>query len=648
MPARGILRIKILGDAKGVDSAVGIAVDKLKAGALAMGAVFVAGLSKAFDVEAATDKMSASLGLTAKESERLGGVAGRLYSQAYGESMADVTGAVESVVGSIRGMRNANASVVEDMTAKVMNLATAFEMEVGRSAQVAGQMITSGMARDGVHALDLLTVALQKVPKAVREDLVDAIDEYSPFMKTVGLTGERAMGLLVKAAEKGMYGIDKTGDAIKEFTIRATDMSAASKVGFDIIGLSQEKMTAKILAGGDTAAGAFDKIVKGLLGIKDPVKQSQAALALFGTPLEDLSTSEIPKFLSSLLNTESGMGKVAGAADKMGDTLNTNAKTNLTTFWRTMEMAFVNVVGGKVIPVLTALFGWLANMIGPALQALGSFISTFVIPPLSALAGFVQDNSTAFGFLGSMLVSGMAAYGAYRGILLLVTAAMRVWKAVTVGQTVAQWALNIAMRANPIGLVITAVGALVGAIIWLWNKSAKFRGFFIGVWKAIRPFVASVGEVIGWVIGLIGEAIGAANALYDAAARALGKIETGFQKGTGIPRMRATGGDVMQNVAYTVGERGRELFVPNTDGMIIPHLETEQMIAASSRTAGATAAVAAHAARSSSTGGGVTVVHNHFPNYVGSKDDIVRAVRTGVRRAGRGSAERYLRPAGVT
>lgn len=37
--------------------------------------------------------------------------------------------------------------------------------------------------------------------------------------------------------------------------------------------------------------------------------------------------------------------------------------------------------------------------------------------------------------------------------------------------TAAQWALNVAMTANPIGIVIVAIGALVGAFIVLWNKS---------------------------------------------------------------------------------------------------------------------------------------------------------------------------------
>lgn len=49
-----------------------------------------------------------------------------------------------------------------------------------------------------------------------------------------------------------------------------------------------------------------------------------------------------------------------------------------------------------------------------------------------------------------------------------------------------QWLLNVAMDANPIGLVILAVAALVAGIWWLWNHSAAFRDFWIGAWHLIQ------------------------------------------------------------------------------------------------------------------------------------------------------------------
>ncbi|MER7002203.1 hypothetical protein ABT297_04030 [Dactylosporangium sp. NPDC000555] len=52
--------------------------------------------------------------------------------------------------------------------------------------------------------------------------------------------------------------------------------------------------------------------------------------------------------------------------------------------------------------------------------------------------------------------------------------------------TAAQWALNVAMSANPIGLIIIAVVALVAGFLYLWNHSEAFRNFWIGTWEMIK------------------------------------------------------------------------------------------------------------------------------------------------------------------
>jgi phage-related protein len=70
-------------------------------------------------------------------------------------------------------------------------------------------------------------------------------------------------------------------------------------------------------------------------------------------------------------------------------------------------------------------------------------------------------------------------------------AAIVVMKAITA----AQWLWNAAMSANPIGIIILAVAALVAAFIWLWNNVEGFRNFFIGIWAGIQ---AAVGAVVTW------------------------------------------------------------------------------------------------------------------------------------------------------
>lgn len=406
---------------------------------VAAGAAIMQGVMQGLDSEVATDKLAASLGATGPEAEVLGKQAGDLYKKGLGDSMETVSQALGAVKSSFGELGD---EAIEPLTEQVLNMSKAFEIDTTRAAQVASQAVTSGLAKDATQAVDLLTATMQKVPAGVREDILDAVDEYGPFMSSVGITGERAFSMLAKSAEKGMYGIDKTGDAIKEFGIRATDMSAASKAGYDLLGMSQKKMTAELLKGGDAGAEAFDQIIDGLLGMKDPVKQSQAALALFGTPLEDLGVTEIPKFLGGLDNMKGTLGEVGGATDRLGDTLNDNAATKLEAFKRQAQAALVEQLA-KALPAIEAVFGWMQRN-----------------------GDVVQVVAVALGALAVAL--GIA--------------------------TVAQWAMNSALLANPLTWIIVGIVAVVAAIVLLATKTR----FFQTIWEAVWGFLKAVGS---WFAG---------------------------------------------------------------------------------------------------------------------------------------------------
>jgi len=81
-----------------------------------------------------------------------------------------------------------------------------------------------------------------------------------------------------------------------------------------------------------------------------------------------------------------------------------------------------------------------------------------------------------------------------------------------------QWLLNAALRANPIGIIITAITALVGALVWfftqtelgqaIWGEFTRFlgeawtniMGFFTAAWEnVIQPVFQAIGEIAVWV-----------------------------------------------------------------------------------------------------------------------------------------------------
>lgn len=440
---------------QGMSAGLGLAATAVAAG---VGIALAKGLENAIELDGVEATLSAQLGLTADESARLGAVAGSLYADAYGESVTEVSAAVETVVSSIRGMREASDAEVEAMTAKVLNISTAFEIDAGRIAQVTGQLLTTGLASSAEEGADLVAAAMQRVPKNVREDILDAADEYGPFFAQLGYDGEQAFGALVASAEQGMYGIDKTGDALKELTIRATDMSTASVEAYEAAGLNAEEMANKILAGGDSAREGTKQIVDGLLGIDDPAARANAAIALFGTPLEDLGVDKIPGFLQSVSDLGAGLGDVTGTADAMGEALGGTVASR----WEGMSRQFdalLGQVGGALLPILEQLLGWVED--NPE--------------AMTAMAIAVGVAAVAFGVLAAAL-----------------------------------WVASLTPITLIIGAIVLGIAALVAAVVWLvtsWDE----------IWPAIEQgwsdfvgwITAGIDGFVGWWNGVWG-GIGAA------------------------------------------------------------------------------------------------------------------------------------------
>lgn len=460
-------------------TALGSMVAKLAAAAGAV-ALLTASFSAALGIESVTDRLDAVLDATPAQSAVYGEAAGSLYADAYGESMADVGNAIDSVVSSIDGMRDASADAIEDTTGKAIALSDAFGIDVTESARNAGILIKTGLAADATEAFDLMTASLQQVPQAMRGEVVDATQEYSDSLAQLGLTGEEAMGLLVSATENGQYGVDKMGDALKELTIRSTDMSTASVEAYEAAGLSAEDMSARFLAGGDTARGALADLVAGLQDIPDPADQANAAIALFGTPLEDLGTSDIPTFLGQLGTMDGALGNVAGSAGELGDTLYGNTSTSL----ESLKRGFMTVLTDGIEPFLEPaadLLEWVQAVL-PEAQAFATELGGNVVTALKDTSTWVQSNSEWLGPLAAAL--GTA------------TAAVLVYSAATKAAAAIQTAFTLVMNANPIMLIVTAIAALVAGLVYFFTQTETGQR----LWET---FTTAIADGWNWLVGAV-------------------------------------------------------------------------------------------------------------------------------------------------
>lgn len=498
------------GKVDGFGGKMGGLVGKLGLAGAAMSGVTLAikGISDAMSNEVVNDRLAASLGSTPKMAEKMGKISSRLYAGAWGESMDEVAHAVEAAATSFDGL---SAGGLQKASRQALDYSKIFEVDLPKATMVAGQAVKTGLAKNATEAFDLMTAASQRVPAALREDVLDAGNEYGQFFASLGFSGEQAFGMLAKGAEKGTYGIDKMGDAIKEFTIRATDGSKASTTAYTRIGLDAQEMSNKIVKGGKGAASATADIVNGLLKIKDPSEQAQQAIALFGTPLEDLNVKDIPDFLRSMQSGAEGMDKFKGSIDRAGETLNDNAATKIEGFKRKMQTTFVDFIGGKVLPAAEKFGGQLRDKLGPTIERVGDWFRSDMMPPLrefaetyapkardvvNAMKGAFQDAEPFLRLMGKVLTNVVVP-----GLKKLVE--------------IAGPALVTQIKA--IGKGFEALGK---AGTWLWNKALQpaFKFIIRGV-ADILDMWSSMLSVLGKVPGF-GWAKDAATAMGNAAEKA--------------------------------------------------------------------------------------------------------------------------------
>jgi phage-related protein len=183
-------------------------------------------------------------------------------------------------------------------------------------------------------------------------------------------------------------------------------------------------------------------------------------------------------------------------SDAQGDFARTSQST--ANVAKTLEANAENLraqIGEKLAPAFTA-----------ARKTANAFLAGFAaqidptIARFRALVGWVKENQAWIGPLTSAVAGAAAAYALYRGALLAGQVA-------TMAVTAAQWALNAAMTANPIGLIVLAIAALVGALVYLYQNNETVRRVIDAVWAGIKT---AIGATVGWITGTAWPALQAA------------------------------------------------------------------------------------------------------------------------------------------
>lgn len=489
--------------AEGGGSALGGLGDKVKdlvgnfkvaaLGAAGLGAAITAGIASNMDTEVINDKLAASLGAGPAEAAHYGKVTADIYRANFGDSMEQVSDSVGIVASSFKNLAESGKGSLTGVTETALNFSKTFGTEVEESVQTVSTLMSTGLVKDANQGFDLMTTAFQKVPAAMRGELPEILHEYGTNFQALGFSGEQAFSMLVTAAGKGKFALDKTGDALKEFTIRGSDMSKASTDAYKAIGLDAEEMSRKVASGGPAAQEALQATAKGLLGIQDPATRANTAIALFGTPLEDLSVDQIPAFLEGLTGGQNNMAGFAGSAERMGNTLNDNTTAKVEAFKRSLQGGLNDAIGQGVTGLMN-LTGWVKDN-GVAVGITAGILGVVLAPALiTAAVGWTQTGIAATRSAAAQLAASYRTVGGW----IAMSASAVANAATTSGAWIASGARAagawIALKAQAVGsFIATAAGATANAAVTTgaWVASGARSA---GAWAAMK--VAAVGSFI--------------------------------------------------------------------------------------------------------------------------------------------------------
>jgi len=446
---------------------------------------------------------------------------------------------------------------------------------IGFGALTAGAVLFAKQsidaAKDQVRIEKLLETTMKRTSNASKEQ-IQAIKDEASALQNVGVIGDEVA--LAGANQLAVYGL--RSDQIKKLMPNLNDMIAKEK------GLNGTQEDAVAMA--DVIGKAMNGKTKGLL--KYGVSLTAAEEKLFKTMKQEQRMEFISKKLNESIGgtnkalRETDEGKIVAAKNAWGDMKEEVGKKLLpylgkfAEWFETKIPAIQNFILGiadkiqelvtKAEPYITQIkdmFGKIFEKVKPALEETWQILSDAGSVAIDIAQGIINHwdriSPIIYTVAGAITAYNLATTirnnkeMIYLGYMKVKNALDTVAAILTGQLTIKQWALNAAMNANPIGLVIGLIAALIG-IIWMawknWDKICNFIGrawdwlkevisgicdvlvgVFMPIWDAVCNAVIWLKDIILGVCDVVG---GIFTAIWDGVVKALDKLKEGFNKVT--------------------------------------------------------------------------------------------------------------------
>lgn len=471
-------------------------------------------VQKTFNDSAATIGSKASAVGTACKSIGASFAPVSLGAQAMIKSTADAAMSFETAMAQVETIAG-NASVsyqgkMMDMSNAIMQLSTdtgiaaedvavatygaiSAGVDVSKSVEfvATANALAVGGFTDMATSVDVLTTTLNAYgdKAGTAESISDKLITTQNLGKTTVNELASSMGKVIPAASAYGVSVDnlcasyvamtKGGIATAESTTYMKSMlnelaKSSSNVG-QILQEKTGKSFGQLMQSGYSLADVIDILGQSVDGDSEKFAQLWGSTEA-GTGALAILNGGTADFNNTLKEMQNSTGAAASAMDKMNDT----SAHKMQVAMNDMKNAAIEL-GGAFAPVLSGI----ASVVGVVARAFSSLPAP-VKTVIAVIIGVIAVISPLLIAIGSVIT----LVGQIAPVLGLAKGAIA--------------AINAVMLANPIGLVIAAIAALVAGFIYLWNNCEGFRNFWINLWENIKSVVSTAIEnVKGFLSGII-------------------------------------------------------------------------------------------------------------------------------------------------
>lgn len=365
-----------------------------------------------------------------------------------------------------------------EFTTKAIKLAKAGFTDASTAVDVMTTAINAyGLSADDADHISDNLVTTQNLGKTTVNELAQSMGRVIPTASAYGVNIDNLCSSYAIMTKSGIATAESTTYLKGMMNELGKEGSDVSNIIKDKTGMSFAECMKSGMSLGDVLQILYDSVGDDTTAFANLWSSQEA-----GTGALALVNAGAEEFNSTLGKMQNNAGATASAYETVEGTL--SAKTEA------LKAKFSNLkseLGEKLIPVVGKVVDALSDKLIPAVEQAGQWI---------------EKHKTLVGGIAAVVMGAVTAYGAFKTALMIQSAfeafrtGLLAVKGAEEGMSTAQLLLNAAMHANSIGIIITAIGALVAAFIYLWNTSEGFRNFWINLWDNIKTVVTNVVNAI--------------------------------------------------------------------------------------------------------------------------------------------------------